>query len=63
MRYDKTCAIVIMGLVSPFVVAQSNIDPVNKHAWNENAGYSNWRDADGTNAGAVVGLFGRLTNR
>ena len=42
MRYDKTYAILIMGFVSPLVGAQSNIDPANKHAWNENAGYSNW---------------------
>lgn len=30
--------------------ADSHIDPVNKHAWSENVGWTNWRDA-GTPAG------------
>ncbi|MGP1347456.1 MAG: hypothetical protein ACTS3F_12430 [Phycisphaerales bacterium] len=30
--------------------AQTNVDPANKHAWAENAGWLNWRDA-GTPAG------------
>ncbi|MCB9853150.1 MAG: hypothetical protein H6819_08640 [Phycisphaerales bacterium] len=36
-------------------LAQSSIDPVNKFAWGENVGWTNWRDADSTDAGVVVG--------
>jgi len=32
--------------------AQSTIDPVNKRAWGEGAGWTNWRDADGGAMGA-----------
>jgi hypothetical protein len=28
-------------------VAQTDIDPVNKYCWQENAGWMNWRDANG----------------
>ncbi len=37
------------------VRVQSNIDPTNKFGWGESIGWTNWRDADGTNAGVVVG--------
>lgn len=35
--------------------AQSNIDPVNKYAWGENVGWTNWRDANGGADGVLVG--------
>ena len=35
-------------------VAQSNIDPAHKHAWCENLGWTNWRDADAGAAGVRV---------
>ena len=35
-------------------LAQSNIDDDHKYAWTENCGWTNWRDADGTNAGVIV---------
>ncbi len=35
--------------------AQSNIDSTNRFGWAENVGWTNWRDADGVNAGVVVG--------
>lgn len=35
--------------------AQSNIDESLKYAWQENIGWMNWRDADGGDAGVVVG--------
>src|SRR5690348_15812479 len=38
-------------------VAQSDIDPVNKYAWQENCGWMNWRDANG----AVQGVRDRGT--
>ncbi len=55
MQYAILTTIASIGLLAANALAQSNIDPVNKHAWNENAGYSNWRDADSTNAGVIVG--------
>lgn len=36
-------------------IAQSNIDAVNKYGWGENVGWTNWRDADATNDGVMVG--------
>ncbi len=55
MRYTILTTIASIVLLASDAQAQSNIDPVDKHAWNENAGYSNWRDADSTNAGVIVG--------
>jgi hypothetical protein len=36
------------------VAAESNIDPAHKNAWGENIGWTNWRDANGTNDGVTV---------
>ncbi len=36
-------------------MAQSNIDETNKHAWGENVGWTNWRDADSAGQGVIVG--------
>lgn len=45
----------ILLLLSAPVAAQSNIDPDHKFAWGENIGWTNWRDADSSDAGVVVG--------
>ena len=37
-------------------LAQSNIDTVDKHAWGENIGWTNWRDANGGSQGVIFGL-------
>ena len=37
------------------VSAQSNIDPDDKFGWGENIGWTNWRDANSTSEGIVVG--------
>ena len=37
-----------------FVGGTSNIDPDNKFAWGENAGWLNWRDANADDDGVVV---------
>lgn len=37
-----------------FVGGTSNIDPDNKFAWGENAGWLNWRDANAADDGVVV---------
>ncbi len=39
--------------------AQSGVDPAAKHAWSEGAGWLNWRDADGSAAGARI-VGGRI---
>jgi hypothetical protein len=50
---------ILLGLAAA-VPGQSNVDPVNKHAWGENVGWTNWRDAgdppgdEGVNVGAFV---------
>jgi hypothetical protein len=43
-----------IGLMSSNALAQSNIDATNKHAWGENVGWTNWRDANGAAQGVVV---------
>ena len=43
----------LLGFAQP-AIAQSNIDPANKFAWGENVGWTNWSDADNTNAGVRV---------
>lgn len=35
--------------------AQSSVEPGRKHAWAENVGWTNWRDANGANDGVIVG--------
>ncbi len=34
---------------------QTNVDATNKHAWGENIGWTNWRDANGGTQGVHVG--------
>lgn len=41
--------------LSARATAQTNVDPVNKYAWGENIGWTNWHDANGGAQGAVVG--------
>ncbi len=48
-------AIVPAIAASQPVFAQSNVSPTNKHAWGENIGWTNWRDANATAQGAVIG--------
>ena len=47
-------AIMLVGLMAGHGLAQSNIDPNHKFAWSENCGWTNWRDADDTDAGVFV---------
>jgi len=42
-------------LVSATATAQSNVDPDNKFAWQENTGFVNFRDAGGGADGVVIG--------
>jgi hypothetical protein len=53
-RYALTTCICIAGLPG-LAPAQSNVDPNNKHAWNENTGWTNWLDADAGLMGVHVG--------
>ncbi len=45
-RLKNILLIGIAGLAAP-VMAQSDIDPINKFCWQENGGWMNWRDAGG----------------
>jgi len=49
------CVLTAAGVL----VAQSNIDDTvpNKHAWGENIGWTNWRDANAALQGVQVGPF------
>ncbi len=47
--------VVGVALALPAVAAaQSNVDAVAKRSWHENTGWTNWRDAAGTQDGVVV---------
>ena len=46
--------IVAGGVGASYLLAPSNIDPANKYSWSENAGWMNWRDADGSGEGVIV---------
>jgi len=50
-------AAILTSLAAGSALAQqgSNVSPAHKHAWGENIGWMNWRDADGGAAGAVIG--------
>jgi hypothetical protein len=63
MRGVLKHVVVLTMLVAAPVIAQSNVDPSNKHAWAENIGWTNWRDAGSGADGVVVGssfLSGRI---
>jgi len=56
-RIVRTLGIVTISMsVCTAVTAQSNVDPVNKHAWGNNIGWQNWRDTTATTQGVVVGI-------
>ncbi len=57
MRTKLICTIVILGGMVGIAAAQSNIDSSvsDKYAWSENAGWMNWRDANGGLQGVNVG--------
>ena len=48
-------ASVLIGSAAAAASAQSNIDPVNKFAWQENCGWLNWHDANAGSQGVVIG--------
>lgn len=51
--------VILIVIAAASALAASNIDNVvpNKHAWSENCGWTNWRDADGGAQGVNVGGF------
>lgn len=50
------CVTIMTAASLPGVVlGQSNIHAVQKHGWGENIGWTNWRDANSTIDGVVVG--------
>lgn len=58
-RRIRPAAVFVVGLASigfaARATAQSNVDPVNKFAWAENIGWTNWLDADAGADGVEVG--------
>jgi hypothetical protein len=46
--------VLLTGVAAALAPGQSNIDQTNRHAWGENIGWTNWRDANEANAGVVV---------
>jgi hypothetical protein len=55
MIHPSLALLVGLTATGTTALAQSNIDPVNKYSWQENCGWINWRDANATNQGVVVG--------
>ncbi len=55
MRYTILITVAFIGLLASNALAQSNIDPVQKYAWGENIGWTNWRDANDGDDGVEVG--------
>ena len=52
----KSCWLpAVVALAPSLAPAQSNIDPDHPFAWGENVGWTNWSDADGGDAGVLVG--------
>ncbi len=52
-RNALTCCAV--PFIAAVALAQSNIDTTHKTGWGENIGWTNWRDANATTEGVVVG--------
>jgi hypothetical protein len=56
MQHAKLVAIILIGVPLAVVAAgHSNIDPGHKHAWGENVGWTNWRDANYAQEGVDLG--------
>jgi hypothetical protein len=55
MRSARHLAPAVALLLVGGALGNSNIHPGNKFAWAENAGWTNWRDADDAAEGVVVG--------
>ncbi len=55
MRLRIMSEILSVAVLATPLLGQSNIDDAQKNAWSENIGWTNWRDANGTANGVVVG--------
>ncbi len=53
MRSPRITAALLLTL-TPALLAQSTIDATLKHAWGENIGWTNWRDANSATQGVRV---------
>jgi len=51
LRTMVLAAMGISGGLAGTALAQTDVDPVNKYNWQENAGWMNWRDAGGGGQG------------
>ena len=55
LRVLVVTSLPFIGIVTVF--AQSNINPAAQSSWSENAGWMNWREANGAADGVQVGEF------
>ncbi len=55
MRRISGTIVLAMGWMPAVAFAQSDVDPLYKHAWGENVGWLNWRDAGGGKDGVRLG--------
>ena len=56
MKRIVCLTLVICSAAVASFLAPSNVDPACKLSWSDNVGWMNWRNADGTGSGVVVGL-------
>jgi hypothetical protein len=57
MQRTKCFAVIVIAVpLAVMASGHSNIAPGHKYAWGENIGWTNWRDANGTQEGVVVGI-------
>ncbi len=56
-RRDSLAVVALLStiLLGADLSAQSNVAAESRYAWTENAGWLNWRDADGGFSGVVIG--------
>ena len=56
MRRTLVAGLSLVALAGGALAQSSNIDPTLKHAWGENAGWTNWHDANAGSAGVILKL-------
>ena len=55
MRHQVLTSVLMAAGAGTLAAIPSNIDPAHKYSWSENVGWMNWRDANSTGDGVVVG--------
>ena len=55
MRHQVLTSVLMAAGAVTLAAIPSNVDPAHKFSWSENVGWMNWRDANSTGDGVVVG--------